>query len=376
MIELAGLNTKNKGAQLMLEAIREHYISNGRAVEFAADSTFGSDFDLGENRLHHMLRARRPGRSWLVAHVSSRTLRKKLGLAIETDARALLDASGFAFGSPHPDQRLERFASLVLRYGRAGKPVVMLPQAFGRFDSESSRRAFRLVSKVATRIYARDPVSLANAEQALGGPNPVLRQAPDITLALKPLPEEMIGELDRACIVPNVRMHTEAPDADSRAAYLPFLAAAVRAVESTGSQAVLLIHDRGDEALCDALDRLLGNPLQRIEHADPIRLKQEIGRSRLVIGSRFHAIVSAISQGVPVVATSWSHKYEMLLAEFGCADSLFAPTDVDIDSLSERIRNLMGPRSAGERLALKSRAESLRGELAAMWADVDEAFDG
>ena len=39
MIELAGLNTKNKGAQLMLEAIREHYISNGRAVEFAADST-------------------------------------------------------------------------------------------------------------------------------------------------------------------------------------------------------------------------------------------------------------------------------------------------------------------------------------------------
>jgi colanic acid/amylovoran biosynthesis protein len=46
-------------------------------------------------------------------------------------------------------------------------------------------------------------------------------------------------------------------------------------------------------------------------------LKAIIGQCQLVISSRYHALIAAMSQGIAVGTAGWSHKYTELLEETG-----------------------------------------------------------
>src|SRR5690606_10595135 len=48
----------------------------------------------------------------------------------------------------------------------------------------------------------------------------------------------------------------------------------------------------------------------------PGQLKFVLGKSEAVLTSRFHAMIAALSSCVPVVVTSWSHKYREVLSMF------------------------------------------------------------
>lgn len=77
-----------------------------------------------------------------------------------------------------------------------------------------------------------------------------------------------------------------------------------------------------------------------------------IGRCRLLIASRFHAMVSGLAMGVPTMLVGWSHKYVEVLEDFGLEGyaidyaqlsepalrDLFQRLEHDADAVRERIR--------------------------------------
>ena len=70
-----------------------------------------------------------------------------------------------------------------------------------------------------------------------------------------------------------------------------------------------------------------------VRETHALRIKGIIGASEGVISSRFHGLVSALSQGIPALATGWSHKYEMLFQDYGFPEGM-----LEVDANPEEIR--------------------------------------
>ncbi|TIP77767.1 MAG: polysaccharide pyruvyl transferase family protein, partial [Mesorhizobium sp.] len=63
---------------------------------------------------------------------------------------------------------------------RAGKRLILLPQALGPFGTDRIRRAINVVADHADLIFARDKYSMKNLIDAVGG-RASIRLAPDFT---------------------------------------------------------------------------------------------------------------------------------------------------------------------------------------------------
>ncbi len=136
----------------------------------------------------------------------------------------------------------------------------------------------------------------------------------------------------------------------------------------------LLIHDDTgqDLEIARKLNARLPNPIEVISESDPWALKKMISEASLIVGSRYHALVAALSCGVPCVAVGWSHKYGELLADFGCSDHLFNLVD-DFDAFASKLDGLMNvATNQSQRTDLRLVAENMCRQVEAMWDDVAE----
>jgi polysaccharide pyruvyl transferase WcaK-like protein len=365
IIEVCGTNTWNKGAELMLAAIRERLKHTRPNTRIAVDSAFGAYADRAKYELLYCPRIERWGRSKIASQLLPSSFRRQLGLVREAEIEALLDASGFAFGDQHPAARAEQFAKRVAAARKAARPAVLLPQALGPFERPDTRAAFARILESANLVFARDPISLEHAQGVLGADSR-LRMAPDFTNLLKP-PLNVETDLSpRVCIVPNQRMIEKARDQQAADAYLPLLRRCVDAAARRGLAPALLVHGTHDAELAQRLNMQLDEALPMIRETDPLRIKQILGESHLVIASRFHALVSALAQGVPAIGTSWSHKYEMLFADYGCP-SLLLPVEAGEDQISEALEHTAGAGRAALRHTLLENGERLRAQVELMW---------
>jgi colanic acid/amylovoran biosynthesis protein len=74
-----------------------------------------------------------------------------------------------------------------------------------------------------------------------------------------------------------------------------------------------------------------------------------------------------MSQGVPVVATGWSHKYVTLLEAFGCGEQLIDPR-AEVDLVRARLQVACdGPARAAMVAALQDRTAAQCAEVTSMW---------
>lgn len=353
-------------------AILQHFQERHPQVRLAADLSFGSWQERAAYGLATKLKIGRWGRSRIALHLMPASFRQALGVVREAEVDAVLDAAGFAFGDQHPLERILRFAKQAERWTVLGKPVILLPQALGPFEKPGYAAAFGQLAAAATLVFARDAASLQHARQACGEQSK-LRLAPDFTNLLKPGLTALSAESCRVCVVPNQRMLEQAANEAGRDSYIDFLLHSIEQVRERDFEPVALLHDADDRHLVERLNDRLTDKLPITDLRDPLAIKRFIGESHLVIGSRFHALVSALAQGVPALATSWSHKYEALFADYGQADCVL-PADVSRDDLGAHIVRLLGKGRAPVVAAIRERAADQERSVRAMWGEVEVAL--
>ena len=363
----------NKGGELMMRSIVEEL---GEDADLAVEPWIAPYRERARLGLLQKLWVRRLGRAAaLPAALMPNAVRRRFGIVGEGQIDAVLDASGFRYTDDdrygaRSARELERNAR---RWRRGGKVVVLLPQALGPFRTPAVRDPFLRALESVDLVYARDARSEAHLRELAPGDDRI-RRAPDFTIALTgtcpPDLEALVGSGPFACLVPNDRMlERTAPDVAE--GYVAFLRSCAHEVASLGLRPVLVLHETARDApFIERLGDALGPDPRVVTERDPLVLKGILGAAAIVVSSRYHALVSAMSQGVPVVATGWSHKYATLLDDFGTPGQL---VDVLADPAELRARlavGVDGPARTEMSATLRRRAAEQARDVAAMWVEI------
>ena len=343
----------------------------GAIVAVAPDSTH--PFQLrAEQGLWHRAELTIAGRNLGSAiAVVPRRLRLRYGFVTESEIDIVIDAAGFAYSEHWGPAAILDLARRFVSWRAKGKKLILLPQAFGPFRPGRLQDAVKRIIESAHLVFARDQVSYGHLVE-IAGEHPSIRQAPDFTNllsgtdpgALAPCFEKPVA------IIPNYRMIEKTSTTES-AAYVDGMLHCAVQLKEKGMDPFLLIHEgRRDRELGDEINRRLAKPLTLLWPDDPLVAKGIIQRCTGVIASRYHALVSALSLGVPALGTCWSHKYSELFNDYNCSECLMHT----LRSRGELDRAVALISSDSKRSELKTmltrRSEVLKRDASLMWRQV------
>ncbi len=287
-----------------------------------------------------------------------------LELRADDEVGAVLDVSGWSYGDRWGSGTSRAADRMVRRKGR-GVRTVLLPQSLGPFEERANARAIARLVEGGALVFARDEWSLDQV-QHVTGPADNLRLGVDYFAGpgTHHRPSSRRGD---GAFVPNVRVlrgRRRPSGSGTSRCWRRWR----RRCAGRGLEPVVLLHTRGqDDAVGDALDQHLGAPLPRIRSEDPRELKGILGRAHAVVGSRFHALVSSLSQGVPTIGIGWAPKYDALFDGFRSAGSSIRASAPDgaVLALLDQILDEPGRSSVIAGLAASS--EEQRARVAEMW---------
>ncbi|RED65819.1 polysaccharide pyruvyl transferase family protein [Cohnella lupini] len=322
-IELRGANFVNKGAELMLRAAIEQLTIRGSSNEIGVNLRCGSFSQRKSANLKHLMWIDSNKHPFIgkVANVIGTIIpagiRKYNRLILKSEVKTILDISGFSYSDQWGTESCTTMAKLTSNWRKEGKKIILMPQAFGPFNKKESQDAFKEIIENVDLIFARDSVSLEYIKKL--APNAQnIREYPDFTnLLIGKKPFYFDEAQMESCIIPNYRMLDKAKK-DIKDHYLNFLITCIKYLIDKKLNPFILVHESDrDYELVLEIEKKINKKIRVIREDDPVLIKGIIGNSKLVIGSRFHGLVSALSQGVPSLATGWSHKYNMLFKDYG-----------------------------------------------------------
>jgi colanic acid/amylovoran biosynthesis protein len=374
VFDAVGVNYRNKGAQLMLRAMQERIDAAPFPALLSVNMKLARHARQHGDELHASLwlEGSRPGKADALVRGLGALLpgliKRRYRLVADREVDVILDASGFLYGDQWGLRGIQRRLASAQLWARQKKHLVLMPQAFGPFSSEQSRRLMAELIGLSTLVYARDSESFGYLRDVAPGAGN-LRQAPDFTGLVEAAPyPELETYRDWVGIVPNTKMVTR----ENRDSYFRFIDVVIKKLLEKGERPFFLIHEKSDRKLAQTLLDELAVDLPIHYREDPKQLKAAIGGCRFIVGSRFHAIVSALTQGIPVIGTSWSHKYRHLFGDYQAAHLLVQDLEAE-SALIKLIDDLCEPayrRALSDQLKRESARQ--KEEMAAMWQEIFE----
>ncbi|MCQ4286511.1 polysaccharide pyruvyl transferase family protein [Pseudomonas stutzeri] len=377
IIEIRKAGFVNKGAELMLHATLQKLKARYPDATYVmaptpkkAEQPFRKLVQLG---FYPKAWLWRYGIQWgTLANFAPRPLREMYGVVLDKEVDVVIDAAGFAYSDQWGESPCAELAQSTKRWKKKGTRVILLPQALGPFESEKNQAAMKTVVENVDLIFPRERVSYEHLTR-LVGEQAKIKQSPDFTnLVSGVLPQGFDVEQNRFCIVPNCRM-LDKTDQKTREAYLPFLITCTRYLLKKNAKPFVLVHEgKDDQQLAEQLSAAVGG-IPIVQESGALEIKGILGACSGTLGSRFHGLVSALSQGVPALATGWSHKYQMLFEDYGFPDGLVEVTTNQAEI--ERKIDLVTDDAERIRALIQARTDQLKQQSERMWQEVFAVID-
>lgn len=377
LIEIRKAGFVNKGAELMLYAawqkMKEAY--PGADFVMAPSHNHGSAPYAKRAELGFLQKAWlwRYGMQWGdLAALAPRKVREMYGVVLDKEIDIVMDASGFSYSDQCGIASSRELADASRRWRKQGTKVILLPQALGPFKSSNIKKYIKIAADNVDLMFPRDPVSYQHLTEVVGERSNI-KTAPDFTNLLEGIvPEYFNTENNRFCLVPNYRMIEKTPEEHSET-YLPLMVKCAQYLLEKDQKPFVLVHEGMDDLiLAQQICEGIGCDLPIIQESHPLKIKGILGACQGTLGSRYHGLVSALSQGVPSLGTGWSHKYAMLFHDYGFDDGLLDST-TSYKEIYKKIDMIIDPDSRQEiQSVIIARSREFKKLSEEMWSMVFE----
>lgn len=381
-IQIDGAGMINKGAELMLFAILEEIENRCPSAEVLVNhrscqvSVLNKYFNINIRRVpnNFVLYILRPLKIYsllrrislyIALKLSTKNPRKNINL--------LLDAGGYQYGDLWKHNKLST-RILNIYYSelkKNGVKIVLLPQSFDTFSKVESKNIARILGDFADIVFARDNISYNNLLQ-VNFPENKLSLYPDFTTSVNgEYIKTNIVSGKGVCIIPNSKMIER--NIINNECYINFIMNVIHVIRKNGFIPFLLNHEGiDDDRICKKIIDI-DKDIQYFNNLNGLQVKGLIKESYLVISSRFHGVASSLSSGVPCLATSWSHKYELLFKEY---ELEYCIIKLDASDIEEQIEHLLMPNvNCSMREKLLSRKQYIALKNRDMWNTVFHLLD-
>lgn len=277
------------------------------------------------------------------------------------------------------------------------KPLLLLPQTYGPFNSGAARFIARLILNRATLVYTRDLAGVGAVRALLGKNSAKASFAPDVGFVLdaEPAPEDMLATLKAArnedpLVGFNISSllymggYTRNNMFGLKEDYPKLIDAVLKLlIRDLGARVLLTPHlgcgRKGSEDGEFSLYRQLMPQWEREYQSRVLffdaalnhrQMKSLIGNCDFFIGARMHACIAAASQGVPTVGMAYSGKFAGVLQS---VDPEMCVVDLrvsDISSALKAIHNAFAARAQCKR-RLEENLPGIKTALAALFDGLD-----
>lgn len=253
------------------------------------------------------------------------------------------------------------------QFNKKGRRLIMLPQAFGPFENEYSKKAINIIYEQVDMIYAREQQSYEYLSKVCSNTDKI-KVVPDFTCLCpeEPYPSIQLPKKEYILLIPNARM-VDKTSANVSNSYLDFLIQIVSDLREQGENVYLLNHEgAGDEQLMHEINEKLDVEMPILTNLSGSEIKALIKNAKLLISARFHGVVSGLTQGVPTLCTSWSHKYGELLREHGCENNM-----LEVNDISSSLKTIHEALAQPEKYSSKEGCEDIiENRVNQMWNEI------
>jgi colanic acid/amylovoran biosynthesis protein len=273
--------------------------------------------------------------------------------SVIADCYMLIDINGFAISSQMGARASFSYLTNIVLAKEYDVPMYVLPQSIGPFDYSTEMKLllnpllqtyFTFPQTVCPReragVEALAPYTQSNVQREFD----IVLQAEGYDLdniyTTEPALELKNLERDAVGIVPNSNLFDRAGDEEIYSLYEK----AIKELLDMGRTVYVFRHSIEDLDFCR-------NIKNRFDETEDVRLFEDdfdapelehiIDQCDFLIASRYHSIVHAYKNGVPVIAIGWAVKYEELLDEFGQSEYFYEGRDrIDADTFVDSVRQM------------------------------------